>query len=55
MLVWFAFVLMALVWAAWLFGQVFTGKHRIIAYLSLLVLALGSRRLLNAGREQGGR
>ena len=39
MLVWFAFVLIALVWAAWLFGQVFTGKHRIIAYLSLLVLA----------------
>lgn len=39
MLVWLALILLVLVWAAWLFGQVFSGKYRITAYISMLLLA----------------
>ncbi|GAA4356274.1 tetratricopeptide repeat protein [Kangiella marina] len=39
MLVWLALLLMVLVWAAWLFGQVFTGKGRIFTYISVLLIA----------------
>lgn len=38
MLVWGVLILIALVWAAWLFGQVFTGKNRIVIYLSMLLI-----------------
>ena len=36
-------------------GTLATEALAALALLSVLVLALGSRRLLNAGREQGGR
>lgn len=39
MLVWLVLILIVLVWAAWLFGQVFTGKKRIIVYLSMMLAA----------------
>ncbi|RDX35917.1 hypothetical protein DZA50_05735 [Kangiella sp. HD9-110m-PIT-SAG07] len=39
MLVWLALILVVLVWAAWLFGQVFTGRYRVFAYITLLVAA----------------
>ena len=39
MLVWLSLALLVLVWAAWLFGQVFSGKKRIVAYIAMLLLA----------------
>ncbi|WP_223670485.1 tetratricopeptide repeat protein [Kangiella shandongensis] len=39
MLVWLALALLALVWAAWLFSDIFTGKKRILVYLSMLLVA----------------
>lgn len=39
MLAWLAFILLALVWSAWLFGNVFSGKKRIVIYLTMLVIS----------------
>jgi cytochrome c-type biogenesis protein CcmH/NrfG len=39
MLVWVALILLVLVWAAWLFGQVFSGKNRVIIYISMLLVS----------------
>lgn len=39
MLAWLAFILLALVWAAWLFGNVFSGKKRAVVYLSMLAIS----------------
>ena len=40
MLLWSVFSLIALTWAAWLFSKVFTGKSKVIAYLSMLIVVV---------------
>lgn len=43
MLVWLALLLFVLVWASWLFGQIFTGKRKVFVFIAmLLVSSLGT-------------
>lgn len=55
MLVWLALALLALVWAAWLFNDIFTGKKRILVYLSMLLvttaLSLVAYKYLGAHKD----
>ncbi|AOE49573.1 tetratricopeptide repeat protein [Kangiella sediminilitoris] len=55
MIVWLALVLLVLVWAAWLFSDIFSGQKRILIYLSMLLLAtaasLVSYKYIGAHKE----